>query len=243
MKEQNKYLVVGKEPSDIDYNLKFYGSNRVNVVWAETENLALRTFNHYHRDDNIEGIVVAKYKDSYDKEERKQLDEVLNGFSLIEALDIKSYAIDHNIAGPYGDLDASWELSDLSIDGKFIPVEEYLPEDLCTRLYTGYDFRYLGGKDTSSESFTKDCICKFDDGTMKFAHRKSINPNNQDEIEEWIEEWSRRQLKNAKGIHDMMYLGCGGVGPAYHWVMPKSYADRVISWRWFKEREKRYLYM
>ena len=31
--------------------------------------------------------------------------------------------------------------------------------------------------------------------------------------------------------------------PAYHWQMPKEWADRVVAWRWFKEGEGKYQYM
>ena len=60
--------------------------------------------------------------------------------------------------------------------------------------------------------------------------------NNDNEKIEWIEEWSKRQLKNAKS-KGTCYM------PAYRWKMPKEYADRVVAWRFFKEGENPNQYM
>lgn len=78
---------------------------------------------------------------------------------------------------------------------------------------------------------------------MKYAHRKTIN--GEDEKNEWIEEYSKRQLKNAKFYADFNNGKSFGyeIGPAYHCVMPKDWADRVVSWRWFKEGESKRQYM
>lgn len=240
---RNKFLVIGfdKEYEDYSYPEIIYSSiERKDEYYSkdgdkglkDSKELAIRAYNHHYRDKDLKGIVIAKFEYDYKNGFTTNIVETFNDFTLEEVNKWYKECWDAGIDGQFGNIDTSWELSDLNIDDEFISVEEYLPEDLCFCLYGGFG-------DKRNRSFTKECICKFDDGTMKYAYRLMINPNNDNEKIEWIEEWSKRQLKNAQ----TMYNGCGSSGPAYHWVMPKEFADRVVAWRWFKECEKRYQYM
>ena len=203
-------------------------------VMQDCECLAIRAYNHEKRDEGINGILVGIFgnENNFFPEDRKTISKTYNGFTLEQAKKWYSQCWDAGCAGFMGNIDASWTLSDLSYDDEFRSIDEFLPEDVCLCLY---------GRDKGS--WTKDCICKFNDGTMKYAHRKTIN--NEDEQIEWIEEYSKRQLKNAKSYADFKNGKSFGyeIMPAYHWVMPKEYADRVVAWRWFKEGESRKQYM
>ena len=236
----NKFLVIGwdeevqeyRHPdiiySSIDQKDEYYKVNGGDSGLNDSKKLAIRAYNHHYRDDHVTGIVIGKFKYDYKTGFTTDIEETYNGFSLEQVKEWYSECWDAGIGGQIGNLATNWELSDLSVDDNFISVEDYMPEDLCLCLFGG-----------PGKSFTKDCICKFDDGTLKFSHRTIIDPNDENEKIKWIEEWSKRQLKNAT----TMYKGCGGVGPAYHWEMTKEWADRVVAWRWFKEGEKIYQYM
>lgn len=232
-KETNEYLnpdIVYSNSDVDDYNQKYW----FDKVMQDCEDLAIRAYNHEKRDEGIKGILVGIFgNDSYlFPEDRKTISKTYNGFTLEEAKKWYSQCWDAGIAGFLGNIDAKWSLSDIALTDEFWSVDDYLPEDVCLCIY---------GRD--KESWTKDCICKFDDGTMKYAHRKTIN--SEDEKIEWVEEYSKRQLKNAKSYADFKNGKSFGyeVMPAYHWVMPKEWADRVVSWRWFKEGETREQYM
>lgn len=215
---KNKYLIVGKPPKEVDYDFRIHSI--AELVWADDKDLAVRAFNHHFRDQDVVGAPVAEYNRG------DEIENIFVPFTREKAEKYKAHVYDFHCGGQFGNLKDSWELSDLATNpDDFISIDKYLPEDLCLCLCT-----------SSDSSYTKDCICKFDDGTMKFAHRTTIRVG---EEEFWIEEWSRRQLKNAETLRQ----GWGGVGPAYHWVMSKEWADRVVAWRWFMEGEKKFNYM
>ena len=236
---RNKFLVIGWDDEMKDYSYPeiiyssierkddYYSKNGDKGL-KDSKELVIRAYNHHYRDKDLKGIVVGKFDYDYKNGYTSNIIEIYNDFTQEEVNKWYKECWDAGISGQLGNIDTSWELSDLNNNDYFISINEYLPEDLCMCLYG-----------EPGKSFTKECICKFDDGTMKYAFRKMINPNNDNEKIEWIEEWSKRQLKNAQ----TMYKGYGSSGPAYHWVMPKEFADRVVSWRWFKEGEKRYQYM
>ena len=233
-KETKEYLypdIVYSDSDVDDYNQKDW----FDKVIHDCCDLAIRAYNHEKRDQGVKGLLVAIFgnESKFFPGDRKTISKTYNGFTLEEAQKIYSQCWDSGIGGFLGNIDAKWTLSDIALTDEFWSVDECLPEDVCLCIY---------GRGEKG-SWTKDCICKFDDGTMKFAHRKTIN--SEDEKFEWIEEYSKRKLKNAKSYTDFKNGKSFGyeVMPAYHWVMPKEWADRVVSWRWFKEGETREQYM
>lgn len=240
-----KFLIIGWDEecqeyrypdivfSSIEFKDDYFDKKIGDKGIKDSIDLSLRSYNHHYRDNYVNGIVVGRLGSRYEEDDTKFYD-LYNNFTLEEAEKWYSKCWDSKVGGQLGNIDTSWELSDLTNNDEFISIDDYLPEDLCFCLYHHFD---------NGLSFTKDCICKFDDGQMKYSHRTMINPSNEDEKIKWIEEWSKRQLKNAKGYYNIVHHGCGGFGPAYHWQMPKEWADRVVAWRWFKEGEKRSQYM
>lgn len=243
---QCKFLVIGfdKETKEYLYPDIVYSNSDVNnydqkdwfnKVMKDCEDLAIRAYNHEKRDEGVKGLLVAIFgnENKFFPGDHKTISKTYNGFTLKEAQKWYSQCWDAEGGGFMGNIDSSWSLSDIALTDEFRSIDDCLPEDVCLCLY---------GRDEHG-SFTKDCICKFDDGTMKYAHRKTINSEN--EQIEWIEEYSKRQYKNAKSYADFKNGKTLGyeVMPAYHWVMPKEWADRVVAWRWFKEGESRRQYM
>ena len=214
--------------SDIEWKDKYFDKDGDRGI-KDGQNLALRAYNHYYADKEVKGIIVAELGGKINNKEDDEIKEIFNGFSITQVK--KWYASCHDFG--YADIDATWELSDLTDNDEFISINDCLPEDVCFCIYG----RNPGNKDI--RTFTKDCICKFDDGTLKFAHRIMIDPNNEDEKMEWIKEWTKRCLKNEANSQNGYINYC----PAYHWQMPKEWADRVVAWRWFKEGEGKYQYM
>lgn len=214
--------------SDIEWKDKYFDKDGDRGI-KDGQNLALRAYNHYYVDKEVKGIIVAELGSKINNEEDDEIKEIFNGFSITQVK--KWYASCHDFG--YADIDATWELSDLTDNDEFISINDCLPEDVCFCIYG----RNPGNKDI--RTFTKDCICKFDDGTLKFAHRIMIDPNNEDEKIEWLKEWTKRCLKNEVNSQNGYINYC----PAYHWQMPKEWADRVVAWRWFKEGEGKYQYM
>lgn len=214
--------------SDIEWKDKYFDKDGDRGI-KDGQNLALRAYNHHYADKEVKGIIVAELGGKINNKEDDEIKEIFNGFSITQVK--KWYASCHDFG--YADIDATWELSDLTDNDEFISINDYLPEDVCFCIYG----RNPGSKDI--RTFTKDCVCKFDDGTLKFAHRIMIDPNNEDEKMEWIKEWTKRCLKNEANSQNGYITYC----PAYHWQMPKEWADRVVAWRWFKEGEGKYQYM
>ena len=214
--------------SDIEWKDKYFDKDGDRGI-KDGQNLALRAYNHYYVDKEVKGIIVAELGSKINNKEDDEIKEIFNGFSITQVK--KWYASCHDFG--YADIDATWELSDLTDNDEFISINDCLPEDVCFCIYG----RNPGNKDI--RTFTKDCICKFDDGTLKFAHRIMIDPNNEDEKIEWLKEWTKRCLKNESNSQNGHINYC----PAYHWQMPKEWADRVVAWRWFKEGEGKYQYM
>lgn len=240
---RHKFLVIGKYNdcddycypeiiySSVDHKNEYYKCNGGDGGLKDSKELTIRAYNHHYRDKEFNGIVIANFKYEINGF-TKEIENIYNGFKLEDVQYWYERCWDAGIGGQIGNIDTSWELSDLNSDDHFISINEYLPEDLCFCLYGG-----LGDK--SNRSYTKECVCKLNDGSLKFSYRLMIDPYNDNEKIEWIEEWSKRQLKNAQTKAN----GYGSEGPAYHWVMPKEFADKVIAWRWFKEGEKKYQYM
>lgn len=214
--------------SDIEWKDKYFDKDGDRGI-KDGQNLALRAYNHHYADKEIKGIIVAELGSKINNEEDDEIKEIFNGFSITQVK--KWYASCNNFG--HADIDTAWELSDLTDNDEFISINDYLPEDVCFCIYG----RNPGSKDI--RTFTKDCVCKFDDGTLKFAHRIMIDPNNEDEKIEWLKEWTKRCLKNEANSQNGYITYC----PVYHWQMPKEWADRVVAWRWFKEGEGKYQYM
>lgn len=225
MEEENKkkYIVTGIEPDD--------GQERPEIVYADSEENAVRAYNQYYVNDDIKGEVICELPFIYNKDITP-----LNGHTMKEAENYLSRVTDYGGGGMYGNIDSAYVLSDLDDRELWHSVDEYLPEDLCFKLLPAYN----GGR-----GYTPSVVCKFDDGTMKFACRVTIDPSNEDEKIEWIEEWSKCQLKNAMSRYNYEQGKSMEVSfmPAYHWQMLKEWANRVVAWRFFKEGEKTRQYM
>ena len=184
--------------SDIEWKDKYFDKDGDRGI-KDGQNLALRAYNHYYADKEVKGIIVAELGSKINNEEDDEIKEIFNGFSITQVK--KWYTSCHDFG--YADIDATWELSDLTDNDEFISINDYLPEDVCFCIYG----RNPGSKDI--RTFTKDCVCKFDDGTLKFAHRIMIDPNNEDEKIEWIKEWTKRCLKNeANSQNGYNLLSC-----------------------------------
>lgn len=239
-----KFLIVGwaEDVKDYMYPAIVYS----NIEWKDKyfdkggdrgmkdgQNLALRAYNHHYVDKEVKGIVVAELGRKINDEEDYEIKEIFNDFSIMQAKEWYESCYDFGYGGDFGNIDTSWELSDLTDSDTFISINDYLPEDICFCIYG----RNPGSRNI--RTFTKDCVCKFEDGTLKFAHRIMIDPNDEDEKMEWLKEWTKRCLKNEANSQN----GCITCCPAYHWQMPKEWADRVVAWRWFKEGEGKYQYM
>lgn len=239
-----KFLIVGwaEDVKDYMYPAIVYS----NIEWKDkyfdkggdrgiqdAQNLALRAYNHHYVDKEVKGIVVAELGRKINDEEDYEIKEIFNGFSIIQAKEWYESCYDFGYGGDFGNIDTSWELSDLTDNDTFISINDYLPEDICFCIYGRNERR------KNTRTFTKDCVCKFEDGTLKFAHRISIDPTDEDEKMEWLKEWTKRCLKNEANSQN----GCITCCPAYHWQMSKEWADRVVAWRWFKEGEGKYQYM
>ena len=214
MDYKNKYIVSG---------FRSDGCECPEIVYAESEDMAVRAYNQYFVDYEISGEVVCELPWHKDDEPI-----MMNGHKPEEVDDYLSRVTDYGGGGMYGNIDSTYVLSDLDDTETWHSVDdEYMPEDLCMKLVPAHE-GYHG--------YTPCVLCKFDDGTLKFSSRMTINPNSDNEKIEWIEEWSKRQLKNAKS-KGTCYM------PAYRWKMPKEYADRVVAWRFFKEGENPNQYM
>ena len=232
-----KFLVIGWADDIKDYicpdivysNESFNDNEDYNSVLQRSKDLAIRAYNQHYLDKNLKGIIVAKF----DLIKDNKIEEIYNNFTKEQVDKLYSECWDAGCGGQFGNIDTSWELSDLTDSDEFISINKYLPEDLCYCLYG----RIPGQR--NRKTFTKDCICKFDDGTMKFAHRIMIDPDNEEEQIEWIKEWTKRIIKNEANSQ----IGIISCCPAYHWQMPHEWADRVVAWRWFKEGENKYQYM
>lgn len=219
---KKKYIVTGTRDDGVECP---------QIVYADSENQAVRAYNQYYVNDDIKGEVICELPYMYSNDTIP-----LNNHTTEEIENYKSKVVDYGVGGMYGNIDSMYVLSDLEERERWHSIDEYLPEDLCFKLLPAYD---------SHRGYTPCVVCKFDDGTMKFACRVTIDPDNEDEKIEWIEEWSKHQLKNAQSRYNYeqgksMEIS---VGPAYHWQMPKEWADRVVSWRFFIEGEKTRQYM
>ena len=212
---KNKYIVTGFM-SD--------GRECPQIVYADSEDMAVRAYNQYFVNDEISGEVVCELPFWHKDDEPI----MMNGHKPEEVNDYLLRVTDYGGGGMYGNIDSTYVLSDLDDREIWHSVDdEYMPEDLCIKLIPDHEGR---------PGYTPCVLCKFNDETLKFSARMTINPNNDDEKIEWIEEWSKRQLKNAK------FKGTSYI-PAYRWQMPKEWADRVVAWRFFKEGEKTNQYM
>ena len=212
---KNKYIVSGFRSDDCECP---------EIVYAESEDIAVRAYNQYFVNYEITGEVVCELPFWH----KDDVPIMMNGHKPEEVDDYLSRVIDYGRGGMYGNIDSTYVLSDLDDTENWYSVnDEYMPEDLCLKLVPDYEGRHV---------YTPCVLCKFDDGTLKFSSRMTINPNNDNEKIEWIEEWSKRHLKNAKfkGMHYM---------PTYRWKMPKELVDRVVAWRFFKEGENPNQYM
>lgn len=170
------------------------------------KNLALRAYNQHYVNYGLKGKVIARLNDY------NSIIETYDEFAKNDAYDL--------LAKAYDNIYESVELSDLSLDGKFISVDKYLPEHVCLNIFG------------SGRTYTKDCICKLDDGTLKYSYRVSIDIydyNDTKVCEKEINKWRNRISKFA-------YM------PPYRWQMPKEYADRVVAWRFPIEGENIHKY-
>ena len=167
MDYKNKYIVSG---------FRSDGYECPEIVYAESEDMAVRAYNQYFVDYEISGEVVCELP-FWHKDDKPIM---MNGHKPEEVDDYLSRVTDYGGGGMYGNIDSTYVLNDLDDSEIWHSVDdEYMPEDLCMKLVPARE-GYHG--------YTPCVLCKFDDGTLKFSSRMTINPNSDNEKIEWIEE-------------------------------------------------------